>query len=52
MINNDNLISAVGVDYSYLRDLLAAQKWKEAHEETVYKLKEVLGREEVRFVEE
>lgn len=47
MINNDNLISAVGVDYSYLRDLLAAQKWKEADEETVYKLKEVLGREHI-----
>lgn len=45
MTNNDDLISAVGVDYSYLRDLLAAQKWKEADEETVYKLKEVLGRE-------
>ncbi|MEG5019026.1 MULTISPECIES: GUN4 domain-containing protein [unclassified Microcoleus] len=45
MINNDNLISAVGVDYSNLRNLLAAQKWKEADEETVYKLKEVLGRE-------
>jgi hypothetical protein len=45
MTNNDNLISAVGVDYSYLRDLLAAQNWKEADDETVYKLKEVLGRE-------
>lgn len=45
MINNDNLISAVGIDYNHLRDLLAAQKWKEADDETVYKLKEVLGRE-------
>lgn len=50
MINNDDLISAVGIDYRHLRDLLAAQKWQEADHETVYKLKEVLGRQHPAYI--
>ncbi len=41
----DNLSSAVGVDYSNLRDLLAAGKWQEADQETGKKMLEVAGRE-------
>lgn len=34
MSQEDELLSAVGVDYTQLRDLLAAGQWKEADEET------------------
>lgn len=51
MRNNDDLISAVGIDYSHLRDLLAAQKWEEADNETLYKLKEVLGRKHPAYIQ-
>ena len=39
------LVSAVGVNYTKLRDLLAAQKWKEADLETEERMLEVAGRE-------
>lgn len=38
------LISAVGVDYSNLRDLLVAGKWQEADRETGKRMLEVAGR--------
>lgn len=38
------LLSAVGVDYSKLRDLLAAGKWREADEETMTVMLKVSGR--------
>jgi hypothetical protein len=39
------MISAVGMDYINLRDLLAAGKWKEADEETKRVMLKVAGRE-------
>ena len=39
------LVSAVGMDYGQLRDLLAAGKWKEADEETAEVMLKVAGRE-------
>jgi uncharacterized caspase-like protein len=39
------LVSAVGMDYGNLRDLLAAGKWKEADEETAKVMLKVAGRE-------
>ena len=43
--NEVKLVSAVGVDYRNLRDLLAAGKWKEADEETAKVMCKVAGRE-------
>ena len=40
------VISAVGMDYINLRNLLAAKKWKEADEETAKVMCKVAGREE------
>ncbi|AFZ11493.1 GUN4 domain protein [Crinalium epipsammum PCC 9333] len=40
------LISAVGMDYTTLRDLLAAGKWREADEETGRVMLKVVGSEE------
>ena len=40
------VISAVGMDYINLRNLLAAKKWKEADEETRRVMLKVAGREE------
>jgi len=40
-----NLVSAVGMDYINLRNLLAAKKWKEADEETARVMLKVAGRE-------
>jgi eukaryotic-like serine/threonine-protein kinase len=40
------VISAVGMDYINLRNLLAAKKWKEADEETLRVMLKVAGREE------
>ncbi len=40
----DNLLSAVGVDYTNLQHLLAAQKWKEADLETWVVLCQALGK--------
>ena len=42
---NVPLVSAKGVDYTKLRDLLAAGKWKEADEETAMVMFKVAGRE-------
>jgi hypothetical protein len=39
------LVSAVGVDYTKLRDLLVAKNWKEADLETDKRMLEVAGRE-------
>lgn len=39
------LVSAVGVSYSRLRDLLVAKKWREADQETYKRMLEVAGRE-------
>ena len=39
------LVSAVGVDYNKLRDLLVAKNWKEADLETNKRMLEVAGRE-------
>jgi serine/threonine protein kinase len=39
------VISAVGMDYTNLRNLLAAKKWKEADEETARVMLKVAGRE-------
>src|SRR4028119_1159948 len=39
------VISAVGMDYYNLRDLLAAGKWKEADKETARVMLKVAGRE-------
>ncbi len=41
-----HLLSAVGVDYSNLRNLLAAQKWKEADYETYRVMLQVAGKQE------
>ena len=43
--NEVKLVSAVGMDYRKLRDLLAAGKWKEADEETKRVMLKVGGRE-------
>jgi hypothetical protein len=40
------VVSAVGMDYINLRNLLAAKKWKEADEETARVMLKVAGREE------
>ncbi len=42
----DDLTSVRGVDYTKLRELLAAGKWKEADEETAKRMLEVANREE------
>ncbi len=43
--NEVQLVSAVGMDYRQLRDLLAAGKWKEADQETARVMLKVAGRE-------
>jgi len=42
----DNLSSEVGVNYTKLRDALAAKKWKEADNETYLVMIKVVGRKE------
>lgn len=44
--SQDDLDSAQGVDYSYLRDLLKAQNFKAADYETYLRMLEVVGRKE------
>ena len=46
------LVSAVGMDYINLRNLLAAKKWKEADEETRRVMLKVAGREEKGWLNE
>ncbi|MBW4509970.1 MAG: GUN4 domain-containing protein [Scytonematopsis contorta HA4267-MV1] len=41
----ENLISSVGIDYTYLRDLLAAGEWRLADKETARVMLAVSGRE-------
>jgi predicted metallopeptidase len=43
--NEVQLISAVGMDYINLRNLLVVKKWKEADEETARVMLKVAGRE-------
>jgi hypothetical protein len=45
------LVSAVGVDYTKLRDLLVAKDWKEADLETEKRMLEVAGRESQGWLE-
>ncbi|HIK29465.1 MAG: GUN4 domain-containing protein [Oscillatoriaceae bacterium SKW80] len=45
MLKQDELISAVGMDYSLLKELLAAGKWKEADLETTAVILKAAGRE-------
>ena len=45
------LVSAVGVDYTKLRDLLVAKDWKEADLETDKRMLEVAGRESQGWLE-
>lgn len=44
-LETDALSSAVGIDYRTLRDLLAAEQWKKADEETAAVMLKVGGRE-------
>ena len=46
-----NLVSAVGMDYINLRNLLAAKKWQEADEETARVMLKVAGREKERWLD-
>ena len=45
------LVSAVGVDYTKLRDLLVAKNWKEADLETKKRMLEVAGRESQGYLD-
>ncbi|BAY24236.1 serine/threonine kinase [Calothrix sp. NIES-2100] len=47
----DILKSAVGMDYTRLRDLLAAGEWREADEETVRVMLAVAGREKEHWLD-
>jgi serine/threonine protein kinase len=51
-LNADELRSFVGVDYSQLRELLIAQKWKEADRETLTLLLKVSGRQKEGWLRE
>jgi GUN4-like/Caspase domain len=44
--NNDDLASEKGIDYTQLRDLLKAQNWQKADEETATLMLQVANREE------
>ena len=46
--DTDDLSSEKGVDYTLLRDLLKAQKWEEADEETLAVMLKAAGREKER----
>jgi serine/threonine protein kinase len=45
------VVSAVGMDYINLRNLLAAKKWKEADKETARVMLKVAGREKERYLD-
>jgi serine/threonine protein kinase len=45
-----SITSAAGVDYSKLRNLLAAKQWEEADKETAERMLEVAGREEEGYL--
>ena len=46
----DELSSEKGVDYTRLRDLLKAGKWKDADYETYLRMLEAVGREEGNYI--
>ncbi|MBW4446055.1 MAG: GUN4 domain-containing protein [Spirirestis rafaelensis WJT71-NPBG6] len=48
---NDNLSSEKGVDYTRLRDLLKAGKWKQADQETLAVMLKATGREQARWLD-
>ena len=48
--SQNNLISAVGIDYSQLQELLAAEKWPEADEETRIVMLRVARKERQGFL--
>ncbi|WP_339381387.1 GUN4 domain-containing protein, partial [Brasilonema sp. UFV-L1] len=48
--DEDDLSSEKGVDYTKLRDLLAAGKWKEADNETYLVMLQAVGREENDYI--
>ncbi|MBD2238462.1 GUN4 domain-containing protein [Aulosira sp. FACHB-113] len=48
--NQDDLSSEKGVDYTKLRDLLAAGKWKEADYETYLVMLQAVGRKEKDWI--
>jgi hypothetical protein len=50
--SDDNLSSEKGVDYTKLRDLLVAGKWKEADYETLLVMLQAVGREENDWIRE
>ncbi|CBN55927.1 hypothetical protein OSCI_2570005 [Kamptonema sp. PCC 6506] len=45
------LVSAVGMDYIELRNLLVSLKWKEADEETTRVMFKVAGREKEEWLD-
>ncbi|WP_392535136.1 GUN4 domain-containing protein [Nostoc sp. C117] len=47
----DDLSSAVGIDYTNLRDLLKAGRWLEANEETTTLMLKIANREEKRYLD-
>jgi len=49
--NEVQLVSAVGMDYYELRNLLAAGKWKEADQETARVMLKVAGREKEGYLD-
>jgi hypothetical protein len=50
LLKTDNLSSEPEVDYTRLRDLLAARKWKEADRETANLMLKLVGRDEVGWL--
>lgn len=44
--HEDILVSEKGIDYARLRDLLKAEQWREADQETAKKMCEVMGRQQ------
>jgi eukaryotic-like serine/threonine-protein kinase len=50
-INEAKLVSAVGIDYNKLRNLLASQKWQEADRETAKLMLRAAKREEAGWLD-
>ena len=51
-VEQDDLKSEKGIDYTRLRDLLKAGDWKEADKETYLRMLEAIGREEGDYIRE
>lgn len=49
--DDDDLVSEKGVDYTQLKDLLKAENWREADEETARLMLEVANREEAGYLD-